>query len=51
MTVDETRTLTVTCRTAGCGNADIDIVLQVPVDPPDLPVYCGVCGELISERG
>lgn len=35
---------TVTCRTEGCENADIPIVLEV-----DQLVMCGVCGEFITD--
>jgi ribosomal protein S27E len=43
-----TRPLTVTCRTADCGNNGIEIVVTVP-DLPDAYVACGVCGARITE--
>jgi hypothetical protein len=38
--------MTVTCRTPGCDNADVPLVLTV-VQPPY--VVCGVCGQQITD--
>lgn len=41
------RTITATCRTEACGNADHDIPLEV--DDDLVAVCCGVCGNTITE--
>lgn len=41
------RTLTVTCRTPGCGNADAAITLEVDDDVEG--ALCGVCGRPIDD--
>lgn len=41
------RTLTVTCRTEGCGNAGHAIPLEVDDDVEG--VLCGVCGTAILD--
>lgn len=38
-------TVTLVCRTLGCGNADIPIVLDVEDDVDAF--LCGVCGQAI----
>lgn len=38
---------TATCQTADCGNAGIGIVVWLAT--PDQTVFCGVCGQQISE--
>jgi hypothetical protein len=43
-----TRLVTVTCHTAGCGNAGIAITLEV-VDVADPAVVCGVCSQPIND--
>lgn len=49
-------TFTATCRTAGCENADIPIVLSAdeepdaPVSVAATPVFCGVCKLIINDR-
>lgn len=40
-------TVTVTCHTNGCGNADAPIELQVPADVGGF--VCGVCGQTIED--
>ena len=39
--------ITATCHTDGCANADIPIVLSVP-DGTNPFVVCGVCGQQIT---
>jgi len=44
---EELKTVTVTCRTPGCENADVPITLEVPVDVSR--VYCGACSTIAGD--
>lgn len=45
----------VTCRTEGCGNADIGIDLDITMtdvvtgETVTIPAMCGVCGQRITD--
>jgi hypothetical protein len=41
--------VTVTCHTVGCSNGATPITVDVPDDPPEPSVTCGVCSQPITD--
>lgn len=45
--------MTVTCRTDGCPYAGVAIVVSIVEDDPEVPppsfVFCGACGQIITD--